>query len=218
MNVNNQLQRVVVMCFIALALSVMTTIAVQAQSSRFTFIDYWEATSDSTGSTKTERRLNCPDGAILTGVGATVYKSNVTYLKIQCRPIRLDGTLGWRQEYSAGSTRKYAPEAWAEIPDTYAIVGVGANVYRNNVNTLNVFVRQYDSDRRRLVGPEHEMSFGTHPIPGNNEAEVRTNTPYGPELGKGESYGVDRLFVTGVGMNAFESNMNRMIIRVGALP
>lgn len=176
------------------------------------FEDYTNVSSSTKGLDNfqsIERSYRLPEGYVLTGIGATAHNDNIIYLRVQGRPVNSDGSLGPRQNFQDGTIESSAPETWAEVDDEYVIIGFGGNVWRNNVNTLNVWYRRYNPKTKRLEGQVQIMSRGTNPNSGNNESFVRTEAVRGPDI--------DRLVLVGVGMNAYNDNLNRVSALVGKL-
>ena len=155
----------------------------------------WEEWTPSSGGL--EEYAICPQNSVLVGVGATVYHSNVTYLKLKCRYVDANGNLTNSIAYRfSGSGSGF--EQYYEVPDGHVIRGLGWNVYHNNVNRLNVWHGYWNSSTMRIEGV---TCTSTDNNCANNEVVNTAPDPYPYILTSA---------VVGVGLNCYNSNMNRM--------
>ena len=104
---------------------------------------------------------------VVTGIGARITTdSYYTTLHVEYRQPNADGSLGGRVIYRTGSEPNHALEAWASVPDGYAIVGVGVGQSgSHDLRTLIVNYRRIEltASGVRMTGPIYTINAGVSP-------------------------------------------------------
>ncbi|HEX8394928.1 MAG TPA: hypothetical protein VF665_21460 [Longimicrobium sp.] len=104
---------------------------------------------------------------VLTGIGARINGSDdYTTLALRGRRVYADGTFGETADYRFGSSPNHTLEAWGEVPDGYAIVGVGVGQSgTEDVRTLKISYRKIELTVAgvRMTGPTYSMWVGANP-------------------------------------------------------
>lgn len=105
---------------------------------------------------------------VVTGIGARINSSDdYTTLALRGRRVNPDGTFGETADYRFGSSPNHSLEAWGEVPDGYAVVGVGIGQSgTEDVRTLQVRYRKIELTVAgvRMTGPTYSMWVGANPF------------------------------------------------------
>jgi hypothetical protein len=146
---------------------------------------------------------------VVTGIGAAIVSdSNYETLHLEYRQLNADGTMGPRTIHRTGSNPNRTPEAWVQVPDGFAIVGVAAG--QQNSHDLKTLVGYYravtvTSAGVRMSGPYNEARGGTNPY-GTIDQQAVNQTPNDNEV-----------FV-GLGLRSAVEQTKTLVSYIGTLP
>ncbi|AKJ00287.1 hypothetical protein ATI61_104305 [Archangium gephyra] len=116
---------------------------------------------------------------VVTGIGARIVSdSNYETLHVEYRQPNADGTLGGRYIARSGSNPYGTLEAWASVPDGYAVVGVAAGQQgTHDLRTLIVYYRRVEltASGVRMTGPVYQLNAGVNPYGSVNATYLNTN-------------------------------------------
>jgi hypothetical protein len=144
---------------------------------------------------------------VVTGVGARIVEdSNYSTLHVEYRQPYSNGTLGSRVIYRTGSSPNSTLEAWASVPDGYAIVGVKVGQGgTHDMRTLIVNYRQIalTANGVRMTGPIYTINAGVAPY-------GTTNVDY-------TTYSDTEVF-SGIGLRSAVQQTKTMVSYLGQLP
>ncbi|HYO73375.1 MAG TPA: hypothetical protein VEU33_45650 [Archangium sp.] len=144
---------------------------------------------------------------VVTGIGARIVSdSNYETLHVEYRQPYADGTLGGRYIARSGSNPYGTREAWASVPDGYAIVGVAAGQQgSHDLRTLIVYYRRIEltASGVRMTGPVYQINAGVNPYGSVNATYLNTN---------------DTNVLVGVGFSSAVEQTKTIAAHVGTLP
>jgi hypothetical protein len=149
---------------------------------------------------------------VMTGIGLTVVKggydnAEVSRLWIESRRLAEGQPLGppfdWTVEQEGGDPQGEL-EAWGRVPDGHVIVGVGAAVYGNSVDTLRIASRKLNTATMKLEGDILYQYFGDIPYEqwDNELTLLDENSCDLSSVNWCNTADVDRAVITGIGFNA----------------
>ncbi|MFY0525949.1 hypothetical protein ACN28I_23310 [Archangium gephyra] len=132
---------------------------------------------------------------VVTGIGARIVSdSNYETLHVEYRQPYADGTMGGRTIVRRGSNPYGTLEAWASVPDGYAIVGVAAGQQgTHDLRTLIVYYRRIEltASGVRMTGPIYQINAGVNPY-GSINASYLTSADNNVLVGVGFSSAVEQ--------------------------
>jgi hypothetical protein len=144
---------------------------------------------------------------VVTGIGARIVEdSDYSTLHVEYRQPYSNGTLGPRVIYKSGPSPNSTVEAWASVPDGYAIVGVKVGQGgTHDMRTLIVDYRafQLTASGVRMQGPIYTINAGVAPY-------GSTNVSY-------TTYSDTEVF-SGIGLRSAVQQTKTMISYLGQLP
>ncbi len=144
---------------------------------------------------------------VVTGIGARIIEdSNYSTLHVEYRQPYSNGTLGARTIHRTGSAPTATLEAWASVPDGYAIVGVKVGQGgTHDLRTLIVSYRaiQLTASGVRMQGPVYTINAGVAPYGSTNVDYLTTS---------------DTEVYSGIGLRSAVQQTKTMISYIGQLP
>ncbi|KFA89700.1 hypothetical protein [Archangium violaceum] len=144
---------------------------------------------------------------VVTGIGARIVSdSNYETLHVEYRQPYADGTLGARWIARSGKNPYGTLEAWASVPDGYAVVGVAAGQQgTHDLRTLIVYYRRIEltASGVRMTGPVYQLNVGVSPYGSINTTYLNNN---------------DNNVLVGVGFSSAVEQTKTIAAHVGTLP
>ncbi|HZI05727.1 MAG TPA: hypothetical protein VEZ71_16980 [Archangium sp.] len=144
---------------------------------------------------------------VVTGIGARIVSdSKYETLHVEYRQPNADGTLGSRFIARSGSNPYGTLEAWASVPDGYAVVGVAAGQQgTHDLRTLVVYYRRIEltASGVRMTGPIYQINAGVNPSGSLNASYINSN---------------DNNVFVGVGFSSAVEQTKTIAAHIGALP
>lgn len=144
---------------------------------------------------------------VVTGIGARIVSDSFyETLHVEYRQPYADGTMGARTIVRTGRNYTATPEAWASVPDGYAVVGVAAGQQgTHDLRTLIVYYRRIEltASGVRMTGPVYQLNAGVNPYGAINASYIAS--------------GDNKVFV-GVGFASAVEQTKTIAAYVGTLP
>ncbi|WP_375770597.1 hypothetical protein NR798_06780 [Archangium gephyra] len=144
---------------------------------------------------------------VVTGIGARIVSdSNYETLHVEYRQPYADGSMGARTIFRSGSNPFGTLEAWASVPDGYAVVGVAAGQQgTHDLRTLIVYYRRIEltASGVRMTGPIYQINAGVNPYGSINASYLSS---------------ADNTVMVGVGFSSAVEQTKTIAAYVGTLP